>query len=106
MTTRYRKVRHLSVALHEIHKQCTCTTETTIDVTPTVDLVSVALAEVSNAYSENTAVDILKIVQTPSFTLELINSNNTSLKNCREATVYIADACSAPPSQLTKQSSH
>lgn len=61
-----------------------------------------ALTEVSIAYPEDTAIDILNIRQHPSFSLEPPNSNMISLKECEEVTLCIADASIGPLSQSAK----
>lgn len=69
---------------------------------PSVKLFAVALTDAENAHSEDAVVDILNILQHPSASSELFNSNIISLEECQEATACIAETCTEPQSQPWK----
>lgn len=62
-----------------------------------VKLLADTLTEVGNAYSEDAAIEILNIFRHPGLSLEILNSNITSLKQCQEFTAFTAEAYTGPP---------
>lgn len=90
----------------KMNNQCTRTMNATLGVESSVKLLVFALIKISNDYLEDAVVDILNILQQPSFSLKLLNSNIIYLKECQEVTAWFADVCHGHSSQPIKQISH
>lgn len=89
-----------------------CTSNTTtrrqqlLRLLPVTEMPAFTLTDVSNAYSADTAIEILNTLQHACFSLELFNSTLASLNECEVVSECIANVCTGRPTQSTKQFSH
>lgn len=89
-------VYHLPVALLEKRNRCTHTSCAPCGIAPTMNLLTVPLTEVWNAYCEDAANDILNSLRHHSSSLGVFKSNITSFSDFQEVTACIADSSTRP----------